>query len=217
MSKLRFTISMSLDGYIAGPNQSLENPLGEGGEQLHDWAYNLKTFREMHGEPGGETGVSDDVLREGFDNLGAHIMGRGMFGGGPGTWDESWKGWWGENPPYHTPVFVLTHHARDPLVMQGGTTFFFLTDGIESALRQAKEAAGVKDVLIGGGAKTVQQYLAAGLVDEMELHVVPILLGGGERLFDNLGGSGPNLEPVRTLEGPGVAHLKYRLANRGSG
>ena len=143
MSKLRFTISMSLDGYIAGPNQSLENPLGEGGEQLHDWAYNLKTFREMHGEPGGETGVSDDVLREGFDNLGAHIMGRGMFGGGPGTWDESWKGWWGENPPYHTPVFVLTHHARDPLVMQGGTTFFFLTDGIESALRQSKEAAGV--------------------------------------------------------------------------
>src|SRR5436190_2651431 len=160
MSKLRFTISMSLDGYIAGPNQSLENPLGEGGEQLHDWAYNLKTFREMHGEPGGETGVSDDVLREGFENLGAHIMGRGMFGGGPGPWDESWKGWWGENPPYHHPVFVLTSHPREPLEMQGGTTFHFVTEGVESALEQARAAAGEKEVYLGGGGCVAQQDLA---------------------------------------------------------
>jgi dihydrofolate reductase len=212
MGKLRFNISMSLDGYIAGPNQSVENGLGEGGEQLHEWVLPLKTFREMHGEPGGKTGVSDDVLREGFENLGAHIMGRNMFGGGPGPWgDGSWKGWWGDNPPFHTPVFVLTHHAREPLVMQGGTTFFFITDGIESALRQAKEAAGENDVHLGGGAKAAQQYLAAGLIDEMELHVVPLLLGAGERLLDNLEGSEVKLEPVRTVEDSGVTHLKYRV------
>ena len=213
MSKLRFQIAMSLDGYIAGPNQSRENGLGEGGEQLHEWAIRLRAFNEIHGESGGETGPSDEVLRQGFENLGAHIMGRNMFGGGAGPWDESWKGWWGENPPYHTPVFVLTHHARDPLEMQGGTTFFFVTDGIESALRQAKEAAGAKDVLIGGGAKTAQQYLVAGLIDEMELHVVPILLGAGERLFDNLEGSNVKLESIRTVEGSGVTHLKYRVLN----
>ena len=217
MSKLRFTITMTLDGYIAGPNQSIENPLGEGGEQMHDWVVKLKFFREMHGdEGGGETGTNDDVLREAFENIGATIMGRNMFGGGPGPWDASWKGWWGDNPPYHTAVFVLTHHAREPLEMQGGTTFFFVTDGIESALRQAKEAAGAKDVLLGGGAKVAQQYLAAGLIDEMELHVVPLLLGGGERLLDNLG-SDVTLEPVRTVEGPGVTHLKYRVKHSGSG
>jgi dihydrofolate reductase len=217
MSKLRFNITMTLDGYIAGPNQSLENPLGEGGEQMHDWVVKLKFFREMHGdEGGGETGTNDDVLRETFENLGAHIMGRNMFGGGPGPWDESWKGWWGDNPPYHHPVFVLTHHPREPLEMQGGTTFFFVTDGIESALRQAKEAAGNKDVLLAGGADVAQQYLAAGLIDEMELHVVPLLLGGGERLLDNLGGSNVRLEPVRTVEGPGVTHLKYHIVKKGS-
>jgi len=150
----------------------------------------------MHGEGGGgETGTNDDVLREAFENVGATIMGRNMFGGGTGPWsDEPWDGWWGDNPPYHTPVFVLTHHPREPLVMQGGTTFFFVTDGIESALKQAREAAGGKDVALGGGAKAAQQYLAAGLIDEMEIHLVPLLLGGGERLFDNLGGSDVKVE-----------------------
>jgi len=212
MSKLRFTISMSLDGYVAGPNQSLENPLGEGGEQMHDWVVKLKFFREMHGDSGGgETGIDDDVLRESFDNISATIMGRNMFGGGPGDWgDRSWKGWWGDDPPYHHQVFVLTHHTREPLDMDGGTTFFFVTDGIESALRQANDAAGSKDVWLAGGARAAQQYLAAGLVDEMELHVVPLLLGGGERLLDNLD-SNVKLEPIRALEGRGVTHLKYRV------
>ena len=211
MSKLRFTISMTLDGYVAGPNQSLENPLGEGGEEMHTWAITTRFFNEMSGGAGGETGINDDVLRENHQNLGATIMGRNMFGGGSGPWgDGSWKGWWGDNPPYHTPVYVLTHHARDPLEMEGGTTFFFITDGIESALKQAKEAAGNKDILVAGGAKAAQQYLAAGLIDEMELHIVPILLGGGERLLDNVG-SDLKLETVRTVEGPGVTHLKYRI------
>jgi len=213
MSKLRFNITMTLDGYIAGPNQSVENGLGEGGEQLHDWIIKLKSFRETHGDKGGgETGTNDDVLREAVENIGATIMGRNMFGPVRGPWGKDpWRGWWGDNPPFHTPVFVLTHHAREPLVMQGGTTFHFITDGIESALTQAREAASGKDVSLGGGAKVAQQYLAAWLMDEMELHVVSLLLGGGERLLDNLG---PNvkLEPIRTVEGPGVVHLKYRLA-----
>jgi dihydrofolate reductase len=203
---------MTLDGYVAGPNQSVEHPLGEGTEHLHDWLFKLKFFREIHGEEGGETGPNDDVLREAADNVGATIMGRNMFGGGPGPWGkEPWNGWWGEDPPFHTPVFVLTHHAREPLVMQGGTTFTFVTDGIESALEQARAAAGGKDVALGGGASVAQQYLAAGLIDEMELHVVPLLLGGGARLFDNLAGSDLKLEPVRTIEAPGVTHLKYRV------
>jgi dihydrofolate reductase len=213
MSKLKFNITMSLDGYVAGPNQSVENPLGEGGERLHDWAVKLKSFREIHGDrSGGETGPNDDVLRERFANLGATIMGRNMFGGGPGPWGKGpWKGWWGDNPPFHAPVFVLTHHAREPLAMQGGTTFTFVTDGIESALKQAKKAAGGKDVMLGGGASVAQQYLAAGLIEEMEIHVVPLLLGGGARLFDHLGALDVRLEPVRTIEGPGVTHLKYRV------
>jgi dihydrofolate reductase len=215
MSKLRFTITMSLDGYIAGPNQSVDTPLGEGGEELHKWAIPLKFFREMHGESGGETGTNDDVLRESFENVGSYIMGRNMFGGGPGPWRDDWKGWWGDNPPYHAPTFVLTHHARDPLVMEGGTTFHFVTDGIESALRQAREAAGDKDVLLMGGADAFQQFLTKGLIDEIELHVVPLLLGAGERLFENLNGADIRLEPVRTLEGRGVTHLKYRVARSG--
>jgi dihydrofolate reductase len=212
MGKLRFNITMTLDGYVAGPRQSVENPLGEGGLRIHDWAVKLKSFREIHGESGGETGTNDDVLREAFENVGATIMGRNMFGGGPGPWgDESWRGWWGDDPPYHTPVFVLTHHARKPLVMQGGTTFVFVTDGIESALRQARKAAGGKDILLGGGANIAQQYLAAGLIDEIELHVVPLLLHGGARLFENLRDSEVKLEPLRTVDGPGVTHLKYRV------
>jgi len=213
VSKLRFQITMTLDGYIAGPNQSVENGLGEGGEQLHDWVVKLKSFRELHGdEGGGETGTNDDIQREAFENIGASIMGRNMFGPVRGPWGEDpWRGWWGDNPPFHTPVFVLTHHAREPLVMEGGTTFNFVTDGIESALNQARAAAGGKDVSLGGGAKAAQQYLAAGLMDEMELHVVPIILGGGERLFENLAGSDVKLESVRVIETPDVTHLKYRV------
>ena len=165
----------------------------------------------MHGEPGGERGPNDDVLRQTFDNIGATIMGRNMFGGGPGPWREPpWQGWWGENPPYHTPVFILTHHPRDPLVMQGDTTFHFVTDGIESALAQARQAAAGKDVALIGGARAAQQYLAAGLVDEIELHLVPMLLGAGERLFDNAG-LDLKLEPIRVIDTPEVTHLKYRI------
>jgi dihydrofolate reductase len=210
MSKLRFDITMSLDGYVAGPNQSEEEPLGEGGEELHNWAFPLAAWREPHGRKGGEVNESTPVLEESLDNLGATIMGRNMFGGGPGPWgDDPWKGWWGDNPPFHRPVVVLTHHARDPLEMEGGTTFTFVTDGIESALEQATDAAGGQDVHIPGGANTAQQYLAAGLVDEMELHVVPMLLGDGERLLENLGDL--ELEQVRAVEAPGVTHLKYRV------
>ncbi|MGH8019701.1 MAG: dihydrofolate reductase family protein [Opitutaceae bacterium] len=214
MSKLRLSITTSLDGYVAGPNQSMENPLGEGGEQLHEWAFPTRAFRSLHGDTGGgETGVNDDVLREAFENVGATIMGRNMFAGPlRGAWGENpWQGWWGEDPPFHHPVFVLTHHARAPLTMQGGTTFHFVTDGIESALAQARKAAGEKDVAIGGGASVVQQYLAAGLIDEMDIHIVPRLLGSGARLLDNLDTSKISLEAIRAIEGPGVAHLKYRV------
>jgi dihydrofolate reductase len=213
MSKLRVNITMSLDGYVAGPSQSVENPLGEGAFHLHDWAVPTKTFRTLHGETNdGETGINDDVLREAFENLGAMIMGRHMFGPDRGPWGKNpWQGWWGDNPPFHHPVFVLTHHPREPLPMRGGTTFHFVTDGIDSALAQASRAAAGKDVGLGGGAKAIQQYLAAGLVDEMEIHVVPLLLGGGERLFANFDAHKLKLEPIRTIAGRGVTHLKYRV------
>jgi dihydrofolate reductase len=210
MSKVRAHISVSLDGYVAGPNQSHEVPLGEGGESLHDWMLELKAWRDPHGREGGEENASTAIFEEERDNVGAEIMGRGKFGppeGGP--WDESWHGWWGEDPPFHMPVFVLTHHEREPLTLTD-TTFTFVTDGIESALAQAREAAGDKDVFLGGGADLINQYLAAGLVDELELHIAPILLGGGSRLFE---GVGPDLklEELRAVEAPGVAHLKYRV------
>jgi dihydrofolate reductase len=212
MSQLRFDITITLDGYVAGPNQSVENPLGEGAEGIHDWALRTRTFAEIHGRTGGETGTNDDVLRAAFENVGATLMGRNMFGGGPGPWgEEPWRGWWGDEPPFHTPVFVLTHHEREPLELEGGTTFCFVTDGIESALAQAVDAAGGKDVHIGGGAQTAQQYLRAGLVDELELHVVPQLLGAGERLFDNLQGARIRLEQTRVIATPDVTHLKYRV------
>jgi dihydrofolate reductase len=213
MAKLICSITTSLDGYVAGPNQGADNPLGEGGIHLHHWAFPTKTFLSMHGDgAGGETGINDDVLREGFENVGATIMGRNMFGPVRGPWGlDPWKGWWGDNPPYHHPVFVLTHHAREPLAMQGGTTFHFVTDGIESALAQARKAAGDKNVTLGGGASIIQQYLTAGLLDELEIHVVPLLLGAGARLLDHVDVRNVKLEPVRTLEGPGVAHLKYRV------
>jgi dihydrofolate reductase len=211
MSKVRVHISTSLDGYVAGPNQSEENPLGEGGEQLHDWAIELKAWRELHGMEGGEENASNAVLEGTNANVGAEIMGRNKFGPpGGGPWgDDPWQGWWGEDPPFHKPVFVLTHHEREPLTLSD-TTFTFVTDGIESALERARGAAGDKDVFIGGGADAINQYLAAGLVDELELHVVPILLGGGERLF---AGVGPDLklEELRAVEAPGVVHLKYRV------
>jgi dihydrofolate reductase len=212
MSKLKVNITMSLDGYVAGPNQSVENPLGEGAFHLHDWALPTKTFRSLHGDTnGGETGINDDVLREAFENLGATIMGRHMFGPDRGPWGKDpWKGWWGDSPPYHHPVFVLTHHAREPLVMKEGTTFFFVTNGIESALTQARKVARGKDVALGGGANVIQQYLAAGLIDELEIHVVPLLLGSGERLFVNVDPQKVNLQPIRTVAGSGVTHLKYR-------
>ena len=203
---------MSLDGYVAGPDQSEQNPLGGGGEQLHDWVTRLKAWRELQGMEGGEDNVSNAIVREENDNVGAEIMGRGKFGppeGGP--WDESWHGWWGEDPPFHKPVFVLTHHDREPLTLSD-TTFTFVTDGIESALAQAREAAGDKDVFIGGGASIINQYLAAGLVDEIELHVVPLVLGSGARLLEGVGPE-VRLEQIRAIDAPGVTHLKYRVVS----
>ena len=211
MARLRFTISMSLDGYIAGPRQSVKEPLGVGGEQLHEWVFPLAAWRAPHGLPGGEVNESTPVVEESLAGIGSTIMGRNMFGGHPGPWDarEPWKGWWGANPPFHHPVFVLTHHARAPLALQGGTTFTFVTGGIEEALDRARQAAGGADVALAGGAKAAQQYLAAGLVDEMELHQVPVLLGGGERLFEGLGDDLHGLELVRTVAAPKVTHLKF--------
>ncbi len=212
MGKLRFSITMSLDGFIAGPHQSVENPLGLGGMQLHGWAFELALWRRMHGLEGGATNPSTLVVEDTFTNVGAYLMGRNMFGGQPGPWaDGAWKGWWGEDPPFHAPVFVLTHHARQPLAMQGGTTFTFVTSGLEAALAQAVAAAKGKDVVLGGGASVVRQYLAAGLVDEVGVSIAPVLLGSGERLFEGLGGAGLALEQVRAVEAPGVTHLKYRV------
>jgi len=185
MTKLRVeSFSISLDGYGAGPKQDLKDPLGIGGEALHGWMVATRTFKKMVGEDGGSTGVDDDFTARGFKNLGAWIMGRNMFGPVRGAWpDDSWKGWWGEEPPYHVPVFVLTHHAREPVTMQGGTIFHFVTDGIHAALSRAREAAGGKDIRVGGGATTIREYLSAGLIDEMHYAVSPVLLGSGESLF----------------------------------
>ncbi|MET0559902.1 MAG: dihydrofolate reductase family protein [Solirubrobacterales bacterium] len=213
MGLVRVEIAMSLDGYVAGPNQSVDEPLGEGGESLHDWAFALDAWRQAHGREGGETNPSSAVVEESLARTGAHVMGRKMFGGGPGPWDaeEPWNGWWGEEPPFHKPVFVLTHHPREPLELTG-TTFTFVSDGIESALSQAREAVGDKDVQISGGAEACNQYLAAGLVDELQINLAPLLLGGGERLFE---GVGPDvkLEQTRAVEAPGVTHLFYRVGS----
>jgi dihydrofolate reductase len=211
MSKLRFQLAVSLDGFSAGPDQSEEDPLGVGGEDLHTWVVELEAWRKPHGQQGGEVNASTPVVEESYSNVGATVMGRNMFGGGPGPWSEDppWNGWWGDDPPFHTPVFVLTHHPRERLELNGGTSFIFVTDGIGSALEQAKQAADGQDVLLGGGANVVQQYLAAGLVDEFELNIVPILLGAGERLLENVGGL--KLEQMRAIEAPGVTHIKYRV------
>jgi dihydrofolate reductase len=211
MPKLRFEISISLDGYVAGPNQSEEHPLGEGGEQLHEWVIKLAVWRESHGREGGEVNPSTPLMEESLSGVGAVIMGRNMFGGGPGPWGEDpWRGWWGEEPPFRGPVFVITHHEREPLTL-GETTFTFVTDGIESALEQARVAAGEADVTIGGGASVAQQYLSAGLVDQMQLNVAPILLGDGERLFDGGAGAGLDLEPTLVVDTPDVTHVRYRV------
>src|SRR4051794_22766524 len=249
MSKLRCHISISADGFVAGPNQSEQNPLGEGGERLHDWIVPLAAWREGHGKQGGEVNESARIVEESRENIGAGVMGRNMFGPvGGGDWgdedneaallvkkprenggagvrapnmsapvgggdggEEQGKGGGGDNPPYHNDVFVVTHHPRDPVEMQGGTTYHFVTDGIERALRLAKESANDQDVMLWGGAQIINQYLAAGLLDELELHIVPVLLGDGARLFDNLGGAEIELEQVRAVEAPGVTHLKYRV------
>jgi dihydrofolate reductase len=211
MSRLRFKIAMSLDGFVAGPRQSIDDPLGIGGMRLHQWAFPLAVWRAMHGLEGGEVNESTPVVVESLSNIGATVMGRNMFGGHPGPWDADnpWNGWWGADPPFHHPVFVLTHHAREPLELEGGTTFTFVTDGFEAALEGARRAAGGKDVSLAGGANAARQYLSAGLVDEIEIHLVPTLLGSGERLFDGVGDDLHGLELVRTVAAPGVTHLKF--------
>ena len=202
---------MSLDGFVAGPDQSLDNPLGIGGEGLHDWVVSLEVWRAPHGLPGGEVNESSTVVEEEQAGIGATIMGRNMFGGHPGPWnaDGPWNGWWGDDPPFHHPVFVITHQAREPLELKGGTTFTFVTECIESALERAREAARGQDVSLAGGADAAQQYLRAGLVDEMDLHLVPVLLGSGERLFEEVGTDLHGLELVRSVAAPGVTHLKF--------
>lgn len=209
MRKVTSQLSISLDGFVAGPNQSLTNPIGEGGMRLHQWLFATDRWREQEGEAGGGHTADSDVVDEVFQGVGAYIMGRKMFGGGAGPWDKSWRGWWGEDPPYHVPVFVLSHQPREPLPMQGGTTFTFVTQGIESALKQARSVAGDQDVSIAGGASTVQQYLKAGLLDELYLHIAPVILGSGERLLEHVGD--PILEPVKVVASPAATHIKYRI------
>jgi dihydrofolate reductase len=213
-SKVKLHISMSLDGYVAGPDQGPEDPLGKGGLALHDWVGPTRTFMAMQGGEGGETGIDDDHFAAASANVGAYIMGRNMFGPIRGPWgSEDWQGWWGRNPPYHAPVFVLTSHEREPIEMEGGTTFHFVTDGIESALAKAKDAAEDRDVLIAGGALVAQQYMRAGLVDEMEIHVAPLLLGSGERMFDDLDGGATGLESVSVVSSSAVAHFSFVRAS----
>jgi dihydrofolate reductase len=209
MGSVTCQISISLDGFVAGPNQSLDNPIGEGGMRLHQWLFDTASWRELQGLEGGTRTADSEIVETLFKNVGAYIMGRNMFGGGDGPWDETWKGWWGDDPPYHVPVFVLTHHARTSLSMRGGTTFTFVTEGLDSALQLARSAAGDKDIAIAGGARAVQQYLAAGLLDELYLHIVPVVLGAGERLLKDVGD--PRLHPIEVVASPAVTHVKYRI------
>ena len=214
MSRLRVCcFSLSLDGFGAGPNQSRDNPLGAGGESLHEWIFPTRTFHKIFGKEGGTTGPDDDFAALGFENIGAWILGRNMFGPVRGGWgDESWKGWWGDNPPYHTDVFVLTHHARKPVEMEGGTTFHFVTDGIRSAFDKAKASAKGKDVRVGGGVNTIRQYLEAGLIDEMHLAVSPVLLGAGENLLSGLNLPALGFQKKEYVSTPAAAH--YVLARQ---
>ncbi len=209
MPKVKCQISVSADGFAAGPNQSEEDPLGEGGMGLHEWVFKLAAWRRPHGLEGGEVNASSAVVEEVTRGVGAVVMGRNMFGGGPGPWgDDPWQGWWGEEPPFHAPVFVLTHHEREPLALSD-TTFHFVTDGVERAVELAREAAGVADVSVGGGAETIQECIRAGLLDELVVNQVPLLLGDGERLLEGLGGV--ELEQTRVVEAPGVAHVFYAV------
>ena len=213
MTKLTLDISMSLDGYVAGPNATVEEPLGQGGEQLHEWVVRLASWREAHGRSGGERDVDDEVMKESIAAAGAVLMGRRMFSGGEGPWEDDpvADGWWGDEPPFGVPVFVLTHHARETVTKKGGTSYTFVTDGIEAAFERARAAAGDRNVAIGGGADVVQQYLRAGLLDELQIHVAPVLLGGGVRLFGDLDTAPVGLEITRVIESPAVTHLRYRV------
>jgi dihydrofolate reductase len=213
VSKVSVDISISLDGFVAGPNPTLEEPLGEGGESLHEWVVATRPWRESHGLSGGETGIDADVVAESLGKVGATLMGRRMFSGGAGPWadDPNADGWWGDDPPFHHPVFVLTHHERDAVAKQGGTTFTFVTGGIEAALEQARAAAGDKDVAVAGGANAIQQYLNAGLIDELQIHVTPVLLGGGVRLFDDVQKAPFGLEYTSVIESSSVSHLRLRV------
>jgi len=221
MAKLRVhNISISVDGFAAGLNQTREKPFGDvdvPGPRLHDWMFATRFGHEMFGTPGGGEGIDNVFATAGDDNIGATIMGRNMFGPIRGEWDDEWKGWWGDTPPYHHPVFVLTHHAREPIPMSGGTTFHFVTNGIQAALERAMEAANGADVRIGGGASTIQQYLRAGLVDEMHIVIVPILLGAGERLFDNVDRAMVGYECVELVASTGVVHVRMARSSTGGG
>ncbi|MGH2754888.1 MAG: dihydrofolate reductase family protein [Actinomycetota bacterium] len=214
MSKVTIDISMSLDGYIAGPDQTLEQPLGEGGERLHDWALATAGWRSSHGLSGGESNIDSDVMDESLKATGATIMGRRMYSGGRGSWedDPNADGWWGDDPPFHHPVFVLTHQAREPRTMKGGTTFTFVTEGPEAALERAQSAAAGANVAVAGGANTICQYLNAGLVDELQIHLAPVLLGSGVPLFDEVETEQAPVELIRTIAAPTVTHVKYRIA-----
>jgi dihydrofolate reductase len=209
MSRLRVQIfAMSIDGYSAGPDQSLENPLGVGGVGLMEWFFHTRCWRKMHGDEGGETGVDNRIAEESFEGIGAFILGRNMFGPVRGPWpDESWRGWWGEEPPYHAPVFVLTHHARPSIEMAGGTVFHFVTEGIEAALARATAAAGGRDVRVGGGVATVRQYLRARLVDDLHLAVRPVLLGAGENLMEGMDLKALGYECVKSVAGERATHV----------
>jgi dihydrofolate reductase len=216
MARLICNISISLDGFVAGPNPSLEHPLGEGGELLHEWAFAATSWRESHGLEGGEKNADSDVIEESLRATGAVVMGRKMFSGGEGPWENDPRadGWWGDDPPFHVAVFVLTHQPRETKVMEGGTSFTFVTDGIEAALEQARAAAGDKDVHLAGGASVVQQYLKAGLLDELQIHVAPVLLGGGTSLFDRLGIEPLGLDATRVIASPSATHLRFSVSGR---
>lgn len=220
MPKLRVhNFSISLDGFAAGPNQGPDKPFGDvdvPGPGLHDWMFATRTGHQMTGETGGDEGIDNNFAAAGETNIGATIMGRNMFGPIRGKWDDDWKGWWGDDPPYHHPVLVLTHHPRKSIPMEGGTTFHFVTDGIEAALERAFDAANGADVRVGGGASAIQQYLRAGLLDEMHIAIVPILLGAGERLFDNLDGALSDYECVKLVNSSGVAHARLARSSLGS-
>lgn len=211
MRKVFADITMSMDGYIAGPAPTLKEPLGERGQQLHEWVMRLAAWRAAHGMDGGETGPDNELMKEITANTGAVIMGRKMFSGGHGPWenDPNPLGWWGDTPPFHTPVFILTNHPRETVTMKGGTSFHFVTDGIQSAMTQAKAAAGDKDISIAGGAMAIQQYMKAGMLDELQIHIVPLLLHGGTRLLENLGNAA--LEKIRVIDSPLVTHVKFRV------